>query len=138
MSKPTPEKMEEFRKLTSRAQFETVRELLNGEEGQFFTDTVHRMLGIFELMPKTYETDGQGRAAVAHLHYFTGGCDWWIVEKDTDSDGEGQIQAFGVADLGQGCRELGYINLVEIIKAGAELDFHYTPQTVGDILKGGG
>lgn len=137
MNKPTPEKMAEFRKLTSRAQFATVRERMNGEEGQFFTDTVHRMLGIFELMPKTYETDGQGREAVAHLHYFVSGADWWIVEKDSDPDGDGQIQAFGVADLGIGSRERGYINLPEILDMGAELDFHYTPQTVGDILKGG-
>lgn len=137
MNKPTPEKMAEFRKLTSRAQFETVRELMNGEEGQFFADTVHRMLGIFEQMPKTYETDGQGRDAVAHLHYFRGGCDWWIVEKDSDTDGEGQLQMFGVADLGMGGREAGYISLPEILGIGAELDFHYTPRTVGDILKGG-
>lgn len=42
-----------------------------------------------------------------------------------------------LADLGQGFRELGYISLPEILEAGAELDFHFTPVTVGEILKGG-
>jgi len=137
MIQPTPEALARFQKLTPRGQFATVRTLLRGEEGAFFTDTITRLLGVWDTMPKTYETDGQGMEAIARLHWFTGGCDWWIVEKDSDPDNAGQVQAFGIADLGQGCRELGYINLVEILRAGAELDFHFTPVTVGEILKGG-
>ncbi|MHB1531426.1 hypothetical protein [Acidithiobacillus sp.] len=47
-------------------------------------------------MPKNYDTDGQGGDAVAFLHYFTGSWDWYITEKDVDSDDKGQIQAFGL------------------------------------------
>jgi hypothetical protein len=137
MNKPTQEALNTFRAITPEGQFKTVLELMGGEEGQFFADTVTRLAGVFAAMPKSYETDGQGKAAVAHLHYFCLSCDWWIIEKDADTDGEGQIQAFGIADLGQGCREYGYINLVDVLEAGGELDFHYTPLTAGEILKGG-
>ena len=137
MSKPTVPEMAIFKTLTPAGQYAAVvLDGLRGEERQFFADTIEKMAGIWADMPKTYETEGQGKAALARLHWFTGGCDWWIVEKDSDPDGEGQIQAFGIADLGQGCRELGYINLPEILEAGAELDFHFTPVTVGEILKG--
>ena len=84
-------------------------------------------------MPATYATESQGRAAVAYLHYFLGGADWWIVEKDSDPDSAGQIQAFGIADLGTG-PELGYISIPELLEAGAEIDFYYAAQTVAEIL----
>ena len=137
MSKPTVSEMAIFKTLTPAGQYAAVvLDGLRGEERQFFADTIEKMAGIWRDTPKTYETEGQGKAALARLHWFTGGCDWWLVEKDSDPDGEGQIQAFGIADLGQGCRELGYISLPEILEAGAELDFHFTPVTVGEILKG--
>ena len=137
MNKPTPEMLTTFKSLTPRGQFQTVLELMKGEEGQYFMDVVARIATLWGRIPKTYETDGQGREAIAPLHYFRGGCDWWIVERDIDTDRQGQRQMFGVADLGMGGRELGYIDLVEILAVGAELDFHYTPRTVGDIMKGG-
>jgi len=74
----------------------------------------------------------QSRAAVAHLHYFLGSADWWIVEKDSDPDSAGQIQAFGIADLGMG-PELGYISIPELLEVRAELDFYHTPKTVAEI-----
>ena len=73
-------------------------------------------------------------SALAHLHYFIGGCDWWIVEKDSDPDQAGQVQAFGIADLGMGA-ELGYISIPELLENGAELDLYYTePKTIGELL----
>jgi hypothetical protein len=84
-------------------------------------------------MPATYATESQGRAAIAHLHYFLGGADWWIIEKDSDPDNAGQVQAFGIADLGMG-PELGYISIPELLEVGAELDFYHTPKTVAEIL----
>jgi hypothetical protein len=107
---------------------------LEGEERDHFADIVTRLVATWQAMPATYATESQGRAAVAHLHYFLGGADWWIIEKDSDPDNAGQIQAFGITDLGMGCRELGYISIPELLNVGAELDFHYSPQTVGDLL----
>lgn len=101
-----------------------------GEEGQYFRDKAVEMAGVIAAMPKTYEQDGKGDAAVAHLHYFKGGADWYITEKDMS--GDGTEQAFGLADLGYG-PELGYISIAEIVSAGAELDLHWTPKTIGAV-----
>ena len=111
---------------------------MRGEERQWFVDKLSELAGIVETMPKTYETDGQGDAAMAHLHYFVGGqFNAWITEKDTghpDDEIPGvQAQAFGLADpFGDG-GELGYISIAEILANGGELDFHWTPKTLGEI-----
>lgn len=112
-------------KITPRSQYLATLEGLRGEEAEAFAEIITRVCGIWEAMPVTYATDGQPDA-LAHVHYFTGGCDWWIVEKDSDPDDEGQIQAFGVANLGHG-PELGYISILELLENGAELDYHFTP-----------
>lgn len=44
-----------------------------------------------------YEQDGKGEEAIVTLHYFRGGMDWFITEKDMEPE---QHQAFGLADLG--------------------------------------
>jgi hypothetical protein len=76
----------------------------------------------------------EAASALARLHYFIGGCDWWIVEKDADPDHAGQVQAFGVADLGMGA-ELGYISIPELLENGAELDLYFTtPKPIGELL----
>jgi len=88
------------------------------------------------VMPETYGQDGKGSAAVVFLHYFTGGCDFYLTEKDRgdpdDAPEDFQSQAFGLANLGQG-GELGYISLPEILSCGAELDFHWEPKTLEEI-----
>ena len=95
-----------------------------GEEKEFFQAKILEMAQVIVSMPKSYETDGQGKEAVAHLHYFLNGWDWYITERDVDSDGQGQIQAYGMVN-GYEC-EMGYINLKEVTRAGAELDLHWT------------
>lgn len=104
----------------------------HGEEGQYFIDTLLNLDRRIETMPKTYEQDGKGMDAIAYLHYFRGGMDWYITEKDTDEDGEGQQQAFGLADLGYGA-ELGYISIQELIDAGVELDLHFEPTALSKL-----
>ena len=104
-----------------------------GEEGDHFIGIIDRIHATWQAMPKTYESTAKGRAALAQLHYFTGGCDWWIVEKDADPDHAGQVQAFGIADLGMG-RELGYISIPELLENGAELDLFFKPQPIGELL----
>ncbi len=132
-TRPTPEALATLRALTNRSQFAAVTAALRGEEGAHFADIVSRLHAAWQAMPVTYATEAQGRAAVAQLHYFLGGADWWIIEKDSDPDHAGQIQAFGISDLGMG-PELGYISIPEILACGAELDFYYTAQTVAEIL----
>ena len=129
-----PHELDILKMLTPPAQYEAIIAGMMGEEGDHFVELIDRVHAAWQAMPKTYETDGQGCAALAQLHYFTGGCDWWIVEKDADPDHAGQVQAFGIADLGMGYRELGYISIPELLANGAELDLHYRPKTIGEIL----
>lgn len=117
----------------SSAQRGAIKVGVLGEESQFFRDKAVEMAKVIADMPKSYGQDGKGDAAVAYLHYFKGSADWYITEKDMS--GDGTEQAFGYADLGQG-GELGYISIAEIVSAGAELDLHWSPKTLGEI-KGG-
>ena len=134
MNKPTVKDLTIFKSITPAGQYAAVvLDGLRGEERQFFADTIEKMAGIWRDTPKTYETDGQGREALARLHWFTGGCDWWLVEKDSDPDNAGQVQAFGIADLGMG-PEAGYISIPELLENGAELDLYFTPKRMGELL----
>ena len=106
-----------------------------GEEKQWFFDKVQELTAIIAGMPKTYEQDGLGMQAVAHLHYFAGGrANWYITEKDMGTPADpGQHQAFGLADLFGDGGELGYISIPEILANGGELDFHFRPRTLAEI-----
>jgi hypothetical protein len=118
-----------LRQFIGYGQRRAIAQACEGEEGQFFIDKLRDIRELIGAMPKTYEQDGMGDAAVVHLHYFVGGCDWYITEKDCEDE---QLQAFGLADLGHGS-ELGYIAITEITRHGAELDLHFKPQTLGEI-----
>lgn len=128
---PTLEKVQDF---MCASQLLAIDAGLRGEERAHFEKKIAEITNTINTMPKTYEQDGKGDQAVAYLHYFKGGCDWYITEKDM-GDGSGdtsQYQAFGLADLGWGS-ELGYISIVELIRNGVELDLYYTPQTIAEI-----
>ncbi len=108
------------------------------EEQDFFIDKMIELAAQVEAMPHTYQQEGLGEQAIAHLHYFIGGCDWWITEKDMgdkeDPAPNLQLQAFGYACLGDpDFAELGYISLPEILEAGAELDLHWNPTAMAEI-----
>lgn len=116
-----------------------LKELIKGEEGEFFVQKVLELAKTIRDMPKTHETDfQQTKDKMAHLHYFRGGVDAWIVEKDV---GDGtpdtrQYQAFGTITLfGGGIEEAewGYISIQELIENGVELDLHWTPKQMKEI-----
>ena len=113
----------------SRGQWHTLWKLCQqGEEQPHFRQLVQDWAARIAAMPRTYETDGQGLKAVAHLHYFTPAFDFYITEKDRSG---GTRQAFGLAVAPE--QELGYINIREIVEAGAELDLYWTPKTLAEI-----
>lgn len=119
-------------------QREFVKQLACGEEKQFFYDKMVELAAIVEAMPATYEQRSvkDGDDIVVHLHYFVGGCDWYIAEKDKGDpedtvQGE-QNQAWGLANIGYG-GELGYISIAELMDNNAELDFHFKPRTLGEL-----
>lgn len=135
-SKPVKFQVEHF---MPTDQLKAVRAGMRGEEKEFFIDKGREIRNIIENMPKSYETDGQGDAAVAHLHYFKGVSDFYITEKDAGSPKDEtpgqQLQAYGLADLGPGHGEAekGYISIQELIDNGVELDLHWTPKTLAEI-----
>jgi len=111
-----------------------IKEAMRGEEGQWFIDKVMSLASLVEGMPKSYETNGQGDAAIVQLHYFKGSHDWYVTEKDSDPDGDGQLQAFGLVINSYG-PELGYICLKELIACKVELDLHWQPKTLAEVRK---
>ncbi len=92
--------------ITGRAQRSAIYTAMLSEEGQSFREKIESLRQLWNAMPATYESVAKGRAALAQFHFFTASADWYIVEKDSDPDGDGQLQAFGLADLGYG-PELG-------------------------------
>ena len=89
-------------------------------------------------MPKTYDQDGKGDEAIAHLHYqirhpLYQPSDWYITEKDMEKD---QLQAFGLVSMAGNYPELGYINIVELSGTSViTLDLDFEPTSIGDIKK---
>ena len=124
-----------------KSQLAAIGSACRGEEGKHFLDMMAKLQINIATMPKSYETDGQGDEAIAKLHYFNSGSDWYITEKDAgspdDEDQGAQEQAFGFACLNGDTEnaELGYISIEELIKHGVELDLYYTPKIIRDIKK---
>ena len=118
-----------LRRFMSAQQIQCLLDGIGGEERGYFLSTIQSLAQQIRSMPQTHQTDGQGDQAVAYLHYFKGGMDWYITERDMEPV---QLQAFGIADLGYGA-ELGYIDLVAITRAGAEMDFNWEAKKLAEI-----
>ena len=126
---PTLKALQELAPYMARGQWHALwRGCQRGSGQVHFRQLVQDWAARIAAMPKTYETDGQGLKAVAHLHYFTPAFDFYITEKDRSG---GTQQAFGLACAHE--REIGYINIRQLVEAGAELDLHWTPKTLADI-----
>lgn len=121
-----------LQKFLGKAQTAVLVNLLRGEEGEHFREMLAEMDEKIKNMPKTYETDGMGDKAPVTLHYFLGGHDWYIIEKDSEDE---QLQAFGYVSLQGGYPELGYINIEELLSLNVELDLYWTPTTLEIIKK---
>ena len=113
------------------AQRFTLLKLIKGEEGEHFVNLLWELKHRIETMPKTYETDKVETAEkIVYLHYFAGGYDAWVVEKDICGDDEQQHQAFGTASFsGLQDAEWGYVSIQEAIENGVELDLYWEPRS---------
>ena len=123
-----------LRQFINPQQLAFIQELSKGEEGDFYLDKLIEIQDLINTMPKTYQTDDMGDAAPISLHYFIGGCDFWITERDKID--EEQSQAFGFSCLHGDTdnAELGYISIVELLECNVELDLYWdTTTTIGDI-----
>ena len=116
------------------------------EENSFFREKIEELHGIIKNMPKTKETDGQGDNATAYLHYFMGGGDWYMTEKDMgdgkeDSTFAEQIQAGGyrkVDFLEYPFASTGYFSIPEIDSLNLklndlQLDLYWDAKTIAEI-----
>lgn len=91
---PTTDEILALMHFMPRSQWACLLAGLQGEERRHVADLLKVYARRVATMPKTYETDGQGGAAIAHLHYFSGGGDWYITEKGTEPvSGDGEIGA---------------------------------------------
>jgi hypothetical protein len=93
-----------------------------------------------DAMPRLYATESvKADDKIVVLHFFTGVCDWWIVEV-----GEDHRIAFGYACLGdEAGAEWGYVDLVELrtlfvqypgmMPVYVERDLHWSPRPFRDI-----
>jgi hypothetical protein len=123
--------LKELNQFIGPVQRRCVLECFRGEEQEWFFDKIIELHRLITTMPKTYEQDGKGDQAIVYLHYFAGGqANAYITERDKEPE---QHQAFGLADLFGDGGELGYISLVEWLSNNAELDFHFTPCTLGEV-----
>lgn len=112
-------------------QLSVLRDMIRGEESEFFVEKLTKLFNLIDTMSKTYEQDGKGDEAVAYLHYFKGNMDFYITEKDMEDT---QLQAYGLVNMGYGA-ELGYISIIDLLKNDIELDLYFEPTTIGK-LKG--
>ena len=83
MTATTAAQLERLSHFIGRSQRHAIRYGLAGEESGHFADILAEFCSIVDAMPKPYDTENQGENAMVHLHYFKGGCDWWITERDS-------------------------------------------------------
>jgi hypothetical protein len=88
-------------------------------------------------IPKLYETENiLLKDKIIHIHFFIGGCDWYIVEYDSNDLFFGYALLNGDTD----CAEWGYISygeLKELSIVGVEVDreLHWKPKPAKEIPK---
>lgn len=116
----------------SYAQCACMTSLIHGEEGEYFVNKFKEMALLISGMPETYDTREQSNP-VATLHYFYGGSDWYITEKDFEDD---VTQAYGWAILNGDYQyaESGYICISELIALNVELDLHFKPKLLSKCI----
>lgn len=116
-----------------KGEWQTVKDNMAGEEGQYFIDLAVNLVAFIKAMPIT----GTNRSdkALVYLHYFRGSTDCFITERDMEEDE--QLQAYGFTILNGDLQnaEWGYISIPEITGAGLELDLHWKTRPMDAIKK---
>lgn len=118
-------------KFINKKQLKLIQNLANtSDEKEHFTELLVGWNKKINEMPVTYQQDGKGEDAVIHLHYFIGGSDFYITEKDVEDE---QLQAFGLVSLNGHEPEFGYISIKELLEIGVEFDLNWNPKTIKEI-----
>lgn len=130
---------------SAKANLEAVAKFLPIQQRQYITQclrmgtpsfleaVLENLAKVIGAMPVTYEQNGKGDDAIAHLHYFAPNADWYITEKDMEDD---TPQAYGLVRLGDNYPESGYISIDELCQIkGVELDLWFTATNLKTIKK---
>lgn len=128
------EQIAALRKWMPAGQIDALMSLLRSEEREAGIEILNSLSETIATMPKLYETeDTQTEDKIVYLHYFRGGSDFYIVEKDTEPV---QHQAFGYSILNGDLinAEWGYISIVDLIQNNIELDFHWQQRTFKEVM----
>jgi len=97
--------------------------------------TLERLASI----PRFYETESIPlKDKLIYLHFFIGGCDWYIAEYD----GDDLLFGYAILNNDTDCAEWGYISFTELkelqingIEIDCELEEHWPPTPVSQIPK---
>jgi hypothetical protein len=123
------------------SQWQATRDLIrSSEEKDFFIHCMLKIEALVAAMPHTYQSQDE-RDPFVWLHYFGGGYDSWIIEKDKgdkDDPVKGvQHQAYGYVRWQHmpECAEVGYVSLPEAFQhiRILQLDYHFTPCRLSEI-----
>lgn len=116
-----------------RQQRAAVEALLLGEEGDYFKSLMAKLAATVKSMPDRLPSSLKSMDdAVAHLHYFYGACDWYILEPSSHPSDR---VVYCYANLGDDmCAEYGSLCLSEFDDLNVELDFHWEPMTMREVL----
>lgn len=133
MKKTNPEFTDKAKKLVPKNQLSALQEIKYREQDEAVANVNENV----SLVPDLYGQDGKGKEAVAYLHYFLGGSDWYITEYN-----EEEYTAYGFVVLNQDWQmaEFGYISMQELTKSmplnrpSIELDFYWEPATINEII----
>lgn len=88
-------------------------------------------------IPRMYETEDVPAAdKLVHIHFFLGGCDWYIVEYD----GEDTFFGYAILNGDYDLAEWGYVNFAELkeinirgIEVDCELEEYWDVKKAGEI-----
>lgn len=127
--------MEARNKLVPRQQVGFLMKMDDPTESR---DMLLNVVKAYEDIPNLYEQEGKGYNAVAYLHYFVGGTDWWITEYNKST---GKMFGYVVLNEDWQMSEFGYIDssffkdnsLSPLQKP--ELDFYFKYKTINQILE---
>ena len=111
-------------------QWSSLQSLMEGgEEAAFFREIATSLSRCIADMP---EIGAHDESEMVFLHYFLGGSDVWVLEKDADGGAE-RVFAFALLNGDARMAELGYVDLSHLILTGFELDFHFSPKPLAEV-----
>lgn len=122
-----------LKQFISREQIFVLMSGLSPLERMAYSDRLINLATIInEDMPINDNTMPTSNDNTIYLHYFINGADWYVIEKDANVDGKGQIQAYGLVDFGEGLQET-FISIKQMFEFHVQLDLAFQPRSVSEL-----